>query len=165
MSRKKIWPKQNLDPQHVFQRDLSPSKNNVSESMVETDFPTLGSSYEQNQTLSEVWNTPFGVSFSEKLKSGNRSRYDIPSKVICSKSQRSNMDLETDIKEKAIKNKQAAIVLKGKQRITLTGIDEKPDVNITDCEKNDTLSHDDNKRVAFPMEGDWHNEMNKKFSG
>ncbi|CAB4028367.1 Hypothetical predicted protein [Paramuricea clavata] len=44
------------------------------ENNIETDFPALGASIEQHSTPSTVWNKPFGVSFSEKLKSNNTSR-------------------------------------------------------------------------------------------
>ena len=48
----------------------SNDKNNI-----DSDFPALGTSTEQNKTPSTVWNKPFGVSFSEKLKSNSSSTH------------------------------------------------------------------------------------------
>ena len=65
-----------LKPDHhkTMKEDI-PTKSNYDKNDIESDFPALGTSTEKTKTPRTVWSQPFGMSFSEKLKSKNASSY------------------------------------------------------------------------------------------
>ena len=140
-SKKKVSEQK---PGYYKTKETVPSMNN-DENNIELDFPALGASIDHTSP-STVWNKPFGVSFSEKLKSNNTSSYFYkePPRLSSDRPKEESAMKSKENKDK-IMNKQTRMV--HNERLSKKSADNitKPNIVNQTSEKDITKSQSDDE--------------------